>query len=510
MIGLDQYEMIRTAHRVYGKAIRELSREYGHHRDTIRKILAGVAPEYRRQKEPVHPVMDAYRAVIDAWLEKDLKAPVKQRHTAKKIHARLKAEHGFTGAESTVRGFVRERKAALGMLNSRAAIPLDPEAAREAEVDWGTAFVEIAGVLMQVKLFCMRSRFSGRIFVRAYPGERQEMFFDGHIAAFAYFCGVFPVIVYDNLKAAIKVVFRGRRRTEQRKFIEFRAFYTFDSRFCNVASGNEKGGVEGLVKYCRRNFLVPIPSFANFDELNRHLLEQCMLHDAHVTDGRADRRTIGEKHKEERTRLLPLPASEYENVKHLTAKVNKYQLVHVDRNKYSVPTRHVGQKVHVHVGAWTIELYDGLSLIASHARRFGDGGWCIEPLHYLDLIGQRIASFDSARPIRKWRKDWPAEYEEMLRRLVGRLGDTKGKREFVSILQLHRKHEAAAIEAAVKDALACGALGAAPVAHLLQVSGRPRFEWTPLPTDLLPGVTDLAVVKSDIARYGALLERGAS
>lgn len=510
MIGLDQYEMIRTAHRVYGKKIRELAREYGHHRNTIRKILAGVPPEYRRTKEPAHPVMDGYAAVIDAWLEKDRSAPKKQRHTAKRIFVRLKAEYGFTGSSSTVRHFVRERKAALGLGRTEAAIPLDPEAAREAEVDWGTAQVFMAGEPMRVKLFCMRSRFSGKIFVRAYPGERQEMFFDGHIAAFLFFGGVFPVIVYDNLKTAIKVVFRGRRRIEQEKFIQFRAFYTFESRFCNKAAGNEKGGVEGLVKDSRRNFLVPIPSFENFDELNRHLLEQCMLNDSGVTEGRDDRRTIGEKHEEERARLLPLPRSEYENVKLVPAGVDKYQLARVDRNKYSVPTRYVGRKIKVHVGAWTVELYDGLSLIAAHARKFGAGGWGIDPMHYLDLIGQRIASFDSARPIREWRKAWPAGYEELLRRLIDRLGDTKGKREFVAILQLHREHDAADIEAAVKDSLACGALGAGAVTHLLQAGSRPRISWSKLPADLIPGVTDHPAVTTDIARYDALLERGAA
>jgi hypothetical protein len=356
----------------------------------------------------------------------------------------------------------------------------------------------------------MRSRFSGKIFVQAYPGERQEMFFDGHMAAFIYFGGVFPILVYDNLKTAVKVVFKGRRRTEQEKFVKFRSHYTFESRFCNAASGNEKGGVEGLVGYGRRNFLVPIPSVDSFEELNRYLLEKCMEDDARTTAGRADHRTIGEKHEEESARLLSLPASAYENVKLVPACVDKYQLVQVDRNKYSVPTRYAGRRLKAHVGAWTVTLYDGLSMVVTHLRRFGCGGWSIDPLHYLDLIGQRIASFDSARPIREWRKAWPAAYEELLRRLIDRLGDTKGKREFVAVLQLHREHDAAAIEAAVKNSLACGALGAGAVTHLLQAESRPRISWSKLPADLIPGVTDHPAVISDVARYDALLERGAA
>lgn len=224
MIGMDVYEMIRTANRKCGKSIHALAREFGFHRTTIRKVLAGVTPEYRRTQEPMHPVMDEWIATIDAWLTADRDRPKKQRHTARRIFDRLRDELGFTGSDSTVRHFVRERRAALGFRNSEVAIPLDPEAAREAEVDWGIAQVIMAGVMLKIKLFCMRSRFSGKMFVRAYPGERQEMFFDGHMAAFVYFCGVFPVIVYDNLTTAVKTVFRGRQRVEQAKFVQFRSY----------------------------------------------------------------------------------------------------------------------------------------------------------------------------------------------------------------------------------------------------------------------------------------------
>ncbi|PTL35942.1 transposase, partial [Candidatus Methylomirabilis limnetica] len=180
---MDQYELIRTAARVYQKSIRQIARETGHTRKTIRKVLAGWEPKYRRRHEPASRVMDSVAAIIEGWLRTDQETPKKHRHTAHRIWTRLVEEYAFPGAESTVRRWVREQKARLGWPTVTAVIPLDPELAQEAEVDWGAAWVRMAGEERQVKLFCMRSRYSGMPFVRAYPYERQEMFFDGQTRA---------------------------------------------------------------------------------------------------------------------------------------------------------------------------------------------------------------------------------------------------------------------------------------------------------------------------------------
>ena len=211
---MDQYELIRTASRVYGKSIRQIRRETGHHRTTIRKALAGTEPKYRRQKEPRAPVMDPIAKIVERWLLGDRQQPRKQRHTARRVYTRLVQEHQFAGAEVSVRRWVREWKAAHGWGRREAVLPLDPEVAREAEVDWGTAWVRMAGQRRQVKLFVMRPRYSGKPFVRAYPWERQEMFFDGHMHAFSYYGGVFLELVYDNLTQAVQRILRGRQRVE--------------------------------------------------------------------------------------------------------------------------------------------------------------------------------------------------------------------------------------------------------------------------------------------------------
>ena len=354
---MDQYEWVRTAHRVYKKSIRQIARETGHTRRTVRKVLAGQDPKYRREKEPACPVMDPVAGIVEGWLRADRKQPAKQRHTAHRVWRRLVDEHGFTGAEPTVRRWVRERKMRLGWHRPGAVVPLDPEQALEAEVDWGTAWIRMKGEDVQVKLFCMRSRYSGKSFVRAYPRERQEMFLDGHIRAFDWYGGVFPTVVFDNLKTAVRRILRGKARIEQDRFTALRAHYTFESRFCNPARGQEKGGVEGLVGFARRNCLVPVPEVADFEELNAQLLERCATDDQRRIGGRSDARTIGERHAAESERLLALPETPFENTKVVGVRISRYQTAQVDSNRYSVPTAYVGRRLWAHIGCDRVRFY---------------------------------------------------------------------------------------------------------------------------------------------------------
>ncbi len=506
---MDQYELIRTANRVYRKSIRAIAREYGHSRKTIRKVLAGLEPKYRRKKERFAPVMGPYAAIVEAWLKQDLEVWPKQRHTARRVYTRLVEEHGFRGSEVTVRLWVRRFRERLGYRSKDAVIPLDPECAREAEVDWGTAQVRMAGRLVTVQIFCMRSRYSGKSFVRAYPMQRQEMFFDGLIRAFAFFGGVFPVMVFDNLKTAVRKVVHGKSRIEQDQFVKFRSYYTFEARFCNPAGGREKGGVEGLVGFARRNFLVPLPEVEDYEELNRLLAERCLAHGNAIIAGRQDRRTINQRHAEEQCRLLPLPAKPFDNIKPVQATVSRYQTAMVDWNRYSVPSAYVGRKVWVQIGCDRIGIYADGTKIADHLRLFGKSKWQIDPQHYLELIAERIQAFESARAIRQWRPSWPAAYETMLSILRHRLGHNKGTRDFVRILQLHQDHSAAEVSQAVEQALEYCSYGYHAVKHLLSCRTTQPQNMIPLDPDLIPGITDRQIALADLDRYDALLMGGA-
>ena len=505
---MDQYESIRTLHRVYEQSIRGIARQTGHHRETIRKAIQGEEPKYRRIQPVSSPVMDPVVPLIKKWIENDRSRPRKQRHTAHRIYERLVVEQGFEGGESTVRRWVREYKASQGYNTIEAVVPLDPEAAREAEVDWGTAWVKMAGEERQVKLFCMRSRYSGKPHVRAYPWERQEMVFDAHMRAFAYYEGVFEEIVYDNLSTAVKKIVRGKKRIEQERFTSFRSHYTFKARFCSPARGQEKGGVEGLIGYARRNFMVPLPEVRDFAQLNERLEMACRDHDQRPIGGREDRRTIAQRHVQEKGRLIRQPERPYENSRPLRVKIDRYQTARLDRNRYSVPRAYVGRWLWADVGCDGVDLYVQDRKVSSHERIFSEGKWQLDPLHYLGLIHERIGAFEAARPIRQWRARWPQEYEVLLAGLRRNRGEASGTRDFVRALQLHQDHASEQVEQAIRKTVAVGAFDYDAVKQLLvQLASQDRAP-APLPKDLIPGLTDRTVSSSDVSRYDDLLPGG--
>ena len=492
---MDQYELVRTAHRVYGKNISELSRMTGHSRNTIKKAIRGEPWGYKERQHQPFPVLGQYLAIISNWLESDKEAPKKQRHTARRIYNRLVEEHGYDGGESTVRRYVSMAKIILGLGVPKAFIPCDPQAGYEGEVDWGTATAIIGGNKVRLKFFCMRSKYSGKHFVRFYPCERQQAFFDAHIQAFEFFGGVFPVLIYDNLTTAVQKVLRGKNRIEQDSFIKFRSYYSIDARFCNPAGGHEKGGVEGLVGFARRNYMVPVPEAESLTKLNEKVLKQCFIYGNHKMDGRELK--VNELYEDEQKHLLSLPNAVFSNVQTHDGRVDKYATVIVDKNRYSVPCRYAGCKMKVLLRVDQVEIFCVGKKLATHERLYGNNKWCLNPDHYLELIQQRPMSFNSARPIRQWRQMWPESLNLLLKSFTAAQGETKGIKDFISVLMLYDKHPAGEVEAAVDLALENNIRTSDGVLHILIYANDtgarivPLENWPSLPPP-------------DITVYGAL------
>jgi len=483
---MDQYEMIRTAHRVYGENISEMAKTTGHSRNTIKKAIRGEPWGYKERNHQPFPVLEKYMAIIDGWLRDDGDRPKKQRHTARRVYNRLVEEQGYKGSEPTVRRYVRFAKLALGIARPWAFIPCDPEAGYEAEVDWGTATAILAGEEVRLKFFCMRSKYSGKHFVRFYFCERQQAFFDGHLQAFNFFGGVFPVLIYDNLTAAIRKVLRGRDRLEQEAFGKFKAYHSFEARFCNPNGGHEKGGVEGMVGFARRNYMVPVPEAADLEELNEKVLGQCVLYGNHKMAGRD--RTVNELYEKEKGHLLDLPEAAFSNMQIVAGgRADKYATVIVDKNRYSVPSRYAGFRGKVLLYVDRVEIFIGTKKLAVHERLFGNNKWCLNPDHYLELIQQRPMSFNSARPIRQWRQSWPPSLNTLLERFCQAQGETKGIKDFVTVLMCYRDYTAGEIEAAVELATQHNISSSDGVRHLLACARStdqpvaPLASWPSLP-----------------------------
>ena len=279
---VEERERIRRAYYIEGKSMRQIAGELRHSYWTIRKALtAATVPPYTLRVAKPAPVFGVYKAQVDALLAESEQQPRKQRYTSHKIYELIR-HAGYAGSESNVRRYVSQQRQAVK--RPTIYLPLSFEPGQDAQVDWGEAMVILAGQAVEVQVFVMRLCYSRKLFVMAFPTQRQEAFFWGHVAAFQHFGGVPHRLTYDNLKTAVHRILNGRNRQEQQAFVVFRSHYLFESRFCTPGEGHEKGGVESGVGYTRRNFLTPLLQVATFDELNERLLVACQADEVRCVD----------------------------------------------------------------------------------------------------------------------------------------------------------------------------------------------------------------------------------
>jgi transposase len=483
MITVEQKEQIRRAFYLEGKSIRQIQRETGYHRQTIRKALQdGEVPHYQLKHARSSPVLGPVKPIIDQWLEEDQTRPRKQRHTAKRIFERLTTEYGFQGAESTVRRYVGQRRKKM---RAQVFVPLDYAPGQIGQVDFGQAQVVLGGEERTAHLFCLRLGYSKQSFVTALPTQAQEAFFEGHVRAFDFLGGVPRVLVYDNLKAAVKRVLQGKGREEQAAFVAFRSHYLFESAFCTPRQGHEKGLVEGLVGYARRNWLVPVPEFTNWDALNAHLWSKCRAEGERRLRGMES--TIGEALTEEQAQFLPLPSYPYRCCIKRPARANGFGLVTFQTNRYSVPSDHAHEALWLRAYVDRVEISNGRRTLAAHARCYQREQDILNPLHYLPLLEQRPGAWEQAKPIQQWQETWPPVYDLYLAALRERLPTvSQATREFVRILRLHEDYSETVIAKALQQALEGHCYSADAVKQLVLCLAEPARATTPLEEDALP------------------------
>jgi len=444
MYDVDTYLKVRLACHHNGLSQRAASREFGVSRKVVRKMLAhSEPPGYRRTAPIKSPKLDGFTGIINRILEDDKGAPKKQRHTAKRMFERLRDEHGYLGAISTVSNYIR----AKNLRNKEVYVPLahDPG---HAQVDFGEALVVIDGVTMKAHFFVMTFPYSNAVFVKAYPRETTEAFCDGHVSAFAFFGGVPLSIVYDNTTIAVAKILGDGKRVRTQVFTRLQSHYLFADKFARPARGNEKGHVEGDVGFSRRNFMVPIPRFENFDALNTDLEAKC-LH-RHNDKLRGKRKTIGERLLPDLDALMALPAVPFDACEKVATRANSISMVRFRGNDYSVPVAYAHFEVQVRGYIHDVIIASGTETIARHKRSYGKEDSIYDPLHYLPLLEQKVGALDQAAPLKNW--DLPSEFATLHRLLEARMGK-KGKREYVQVLRLLETFTMEDVLAGIKNAL---------------------------------------------------------
>jgi transposase len=475
---------------------RQILRETGMHWRTLEKILAHPEPPaYRAPASRARPKLGPYLDRIARILDEDKDCPRKQRHTAKRIFDRLAAE-GYEGGYTAVKKVVRDLK----RVRSEVFVPLIHRPG-EAQVDFGYALVNVAGRLRKVAFFVMALPHSDALFVQAFERECTETFWEGHVRGCAFFGGVPRRITYDNSRVMVAKIVGPRQRRLTHGFLQLKSHYLFDHHFCLVQRPNEKGVVEGTVKFTRLNFFVPVPQVRDLDELNAHLLEQC----------REDRRrrvrgSVATKEvllNEDRAAFVPLPVVPFDACVKRSTTADSLSLVRFDDNDYSVPVRWAHHPVVVRAYVDRIVIGHKGEVIAEHRRRWGREGVSFDPVHYLALLERKPGALDHARPLDGW--ELPECFAVLRRRLEAER-DGEGTREYIRVLRLLEKHSLARLTAAVEQGLRVRAHSRDAVAQFLL----PREDWraTTFSLDGREHLRRVVVRATEVSAYRDLLPIG--
>jgi transposase len=475
MKGVELYGRVRHAVQIEGLSRREAARRFGIDPRTVAKMMVfSVPPGYRRRAAPRRPKLDPFTGIIDQILEADRAGHSKQLHTSKRIFERLRDEHGYAGGKTIVKDYVHERR----RRQREVFVPLHHEPGH-AQADFGEAWAEIGGVEQKIHFLAIDLPHSDASFVQAYPEETTEAFCAGHTAAFSFFGKVPQSILYDNTKIAVARILGDGKRQRTRVFSELQSHYLFLDRFGRPGKGNDKGKVEGLVGWIRRNCLVPMPRAASFAALNAKLIDDCRRRCGDRLRGHAE--TIGERLVRDLAAFQDLPATPYDACEKKPGRVSSLSLVRYRGTDYSVPTAYGHREVLIRGYVDAVVISCGADIIARHVRSYDREDFVFDPLHYLALLERKIGALDQAAPLAGW--DLPEEFATLRRLLEARMGK-RGKREFVQVLRLLESFRPEDVLAGVQEAIARGAIGFDAVKHLVlcRIERRPpRLDLTIYP-----------------------------
>jgi len=495
MLVVETIGRIRREHFVRGKSIKEIVRALKVSRNTVRKVLRSGATsfEYMRVVQP-RPKLGSWHADLDGMLSANEGKPARERLTLIRIFEELRGL-GYEGSYDAVRRYAKRSRVEHGAAMAEAYVPLSFAPGEAYQFDWSHEVVLINGTTVTVKVAHVRLCHSRMLFVRAYPRETQEMVFDAHSRAFAFFKGACTRGIYDNMKTAVETVFIGKDRQYNRRFLRMCGHYLVEPVACTPASGWEKGQVENQVGVVRERFFTPRLRVASYEELNAWLLDRCVAYaKAHKHPELADR-TVWQAFEAERTQLVPI-GGRFDGFNAIQASVSKTCLVRFDNNKYSASSRAVGRPVEIQAYAERIIIRQEGAIVGDHARRFGRGETIYDPWHYVPVLARKPGALRNGAPFKDW--PLPASLARVRRKLKG---SDDGDRQMVKVLSAVLTDGLVAVEAACAEALGDGVHSADVILNILARRRDPG----PAATILTPDALRLRHAPiADCARYDRL------
>ena len=495
MLTVETIGRIRREYFLKGKTIKEVARDLRVSRNTVRKVLRSgqTAFEYDRDVQP-RPKLGRWTTDLEELLGGNADKAAREQLTLIRSFEELR-KRGYEGGYDAVRRYARRWSTARGQSSSAAYVPLSFAPGEAYQFDWSHEIVLLGGVTTTVKVAHVRLCHSRMPFVRAYPRETQEMVFDAHNRAFAFFRGACRRGIYDNMKTAVETILVGKERLYNRRFLQMCSHYLVEPVACTPASGWEKGQVENQVGLVRERFFTPRLRFKSYEEMNAWLLDQSIAYAKAHRHPELTEQTIWEVFEAERPKLV-LYAGPFDGFHTVPASVSKTCLVRFDNNKYSVAASAVGRPVEVHAYAGRIVIRQDGRIVGEHPRSFGRGETIYDPWHYVPVLARKPGALRNGAPF----KDWvlPSAMERVRRKLAA---VEDGNRQMVDILTAVLTDELPAVEAACTEALAHGVHSADVILNIL---ARQRDPGPPVTIATPAALTLRHALVADCARYDTL------
>ena len=461
MLIVETIARIRREHLVKGKSIKEIARELKLSRNTVRRVLRSgeTAFSYEREVQPL-PKLGDWTPDLDRLLATNATAAARERLTLIRLFEELRAL-GYAGGYDAVRRYARRWSREHSSATADAYVPLTFAPGEAYQFDWSHEIVVLNGATVTLKVAHVRLCHSRMMFVRAYPRETQEMVFDAHERAFAFFKGACRRGIYDNMKTAVETIFIGKERQYNRRFLQMCSHHLVEPVACTPAAGWEKGQVENQVGLVRERFFTPRLRFKSYDDLNAWLIDKCLAWAKAHAHPEQPERTIWEMFEDERPKLIAY-RGRFDGFHATPTSVSKTCLVRFDNNRYSVNASAVGRPVDIQAYADRLVIRQDGRPVAEHPRKFGRGGIAYDPWHYVPVLARKPGALRNGAPF----KDWvlPAALERVRRKLAG---SDDGDRQMVKVLTAVLTDGLSAVEAACAQALAEGVHSADVILNIL-------------------------------------------
>jgi transposase len=495
MLTVETIGKVRRAYWVQGKKIKVIARELRLARGTVRRIVRSgeTVRTYQRREQPL-PKLGAFVEALDKLLEENAGRPKRERLTTKRLFMELQ-KGGYAGGYDAVRRYVQRWRNEQAAAAAAAFVPLSFAPGEAYQFDWSHETIILNGMAFEVKVAHMRLCHSRMPFVRAYPREAQEMVFDAHDKAFAFYRGACTRGIYDNMKTAVDAIYVGKARAFNRRFLQMMSHYLVEPTACTPGAGWEKGQVENQVGNLREQLFVPRPRFKTIEDLNGWLLDECVSWAKQQAHPEFPERTIFEVFESERNKLIAYPGA-FDGYRSTTASVSKTCLVRFDNNKYSVHAKAVGRPVDVYAYADRIVIRQNGEIVGEHQRVFGRSKIEYNPWHYVPVLARKPGALRNGAPFKDW--ELPVALGRVQRKLKG---VKDGDRQMVAILTAVLTDGLVHVEAACAEALLNGTHSADVILNILARRAQPTaIDPVATPSRLALGLPP----RADCTRYDRL------